>query len=380
MSFFERNKKDIIIFLAIVAFWAVAYYIRDLPLTPPGGISFNGDTRSYVDSVSLIETGILPSPDFTPNRLLTNFAYLKLLVLFRFLGIFWLGWMALNSLFYIMSGFILYKIIYRIFVSDKIAGIGTALYLGNYVAVTFGLHYLTDMGSFMFYLAAAYFSLEYIYTDKESNMFGAGLMTGVGGLFKEYALGGYFVIVGALLYSAYQQNRKVIKHIMLVTLISFVPVLLVHLSVYIEYHYTYLDFYNFMRVQPSHAYSSKIVEHAKALFYMYNVGFLLLGYSVYLIRKNRQKYFDDKTLAYLFVVFISASPIFIYPGITERLDFIVAPFLILISCVAIKEHEDKWRWFLPLVAIYLVASFSMDAYILQPEWKQTLIGFLKNIL
>lgn len=380
MSFFERNKKNIAILLGIIAFWAVAYYLRDLPLTPPNGISFGGDTRSYVDSIEYIKTGVLPRLDFVPNRLLTNFAYLKLLILFDTLGIFWLGWIAINSLFYILSGFILYKIIYRIFGSDKVAAMGVVLYLGNYVAVTFGLHYLTDMGSFMFYLAAAYFSLEYLYTEKESNIFWAGFSTGVGGLFKEYALGGYFIIVGVLLYVAYSQNKKVLRPILLATSLSFIPVALVHLSVYLQYHYTYLDFYNFMRAQPSHAYSSKIVEHTKALGYMYNFGFILFGYSLYLIRKNRQKYFDDKTLAYLLVVFISASPIFIYPGITERLDFIVAPFLVLISCVAIKENEEKWVWFGPLVLVYLLASFTMDAYILQPEWKRALIGFIKSII
>ena len=380
MTFLAKNKKNIAILFGIVAFWAVIYYVRDLPLTPPNGVSFGGDTRSYVDSIGLIKTGLLPRPDFTPNRLLTNFAYLKLLMLFDALGIFWLGWIALNSLFYILSGFILYKIIYRIFNSDKVAVIGVALYLGNYVAVTFGLHYLTDMGSFMFYLAAAYFSLEYIYTQKESNIYWAGVMTGTGGLFKEYALGGYFIIVGALLYTAYSQNKKILRSLVIATLMSFVPVALVHLSVYLQYHYTYLDFYNFMRVQPSHAYHSKIIEHTKALGYMYNVGFILFGYSLYLICKNRIKYFDDKTLAYLIIIFISASPIFMYPGITERLDFIVAPFLILISCVAIKEHENRWTWFLPLVAVYLVASFCMDEYILQPEWEQTLVGFIKNII
>jgi 4-amino-4-deoxy-L-arabinose transferase-like glycosyltransferase len=96
--------------------------------------------------------------------------------------------------------------------------------------------------------------------------------------------------------------------------------------------------------------------------------------------KNYKKYFDNKTLAYLLIVFISACPIFLWPGITERLDFVVVPFIILVSCVAVKEYEENWVWFLPLLIIYLVTSFCMDAYILQPEWKRALINAIKNII
>ena len=365
--------------MAIIAFWAFAYYVRDLPLTPPNGVNFTGgDTEGYVEATRFIKTGVTTMSGWYPNHLLTNFAYLHYLIFFEKFGNIYLGWIILNSLFYILSGFILYKIIYRIFNSDGVALIGTTLFLGNYAAITFGLHYLTDMGSWMFYLAAAYFALEYAYTERYKFIYYASIMTGIGGLFKEYALGGYAITVGVITYMAYARGKKFMSPFVLATMISFVPFTLVQIYVYLQYHYSYLDWVR--SPHSSSGYDSKIVEHIKVLIYLFNFAYTLFFYSAYLIYKNYKKYFDQRTLVYLCIVFISASPIFLWPGITERLDFVVVPFMILVSCVAVKEHEDRLTWFLPLGVIYLVTSFCMDAYILQPEWKQTLIGFIKNII
>ncbi|MBI3633271.1 MAG: glycosyltransferase family 39 protein [Candidatus Vogelbacteria bacterium] len=363
----------------IFVFWVFAIYFRNLPLTPPNGVNFPGDTPTYVDSVHFIETGI-STPNFLPNRLLTNFAYLRLLILFDKFRILYLGWIVLNSLFYIFSGFIFYKIVNRIFGSDKVAAFGTALFLGNYVSITFGLHYLTDIGSVMFYLAAANFTLEYIKTGDIKSAYFAASMAGVGGLFKEYALGGFIMVALAILYRAKYKNEKFLRPICLAAFISFTPIVLVQISVFLQYHYSYLNWVRYVSGTPSVSYKSKVVEHLKAMFYMFNTGYLLFFYSLYLLRKNYTKYFSSEVKIFLGIFLLSALPILVYPGITERLDFIFAPFLILVSCVAVKEHEMQHKFWLFFLVIYLLVTFSMDTYILQPEWKVALMLSLKKII
>ena len=63
-------------------------------------------------------------------------------------------------------------------------------------------------------------------------------------------------------------------------------------------------------------------------------------------------------------MFFSIMPIFLWPGIIQRIFFITIPFVILISCIFLKKYESRIYYFAPFFIIYILANFSMDKYIL----------------
>jgi hypothetical protein len=44
--------------------------------------------------------------------------------------------------------------------------------------------------------------------------------------------------------------------------------------------------------------------------------------------------------------------------------FLVVPALLLFAGIALKKYERYWYAFVPLVALYILIGFLMDAYIL----------------
>ncbi|MEK7062445.1 MAG: glycosyltransferase family 39 protein, partial [Patescibacteria group bacterium] len=301
------------------------------------------------------------SENFTPNRILTTFLGLEAAILFsKILGSI-NGWLVMNILFYFASCILFFNLLLKIYDSQKTALIGTLFLASNYAMLRFGLNFLMDLGGWMFYLTSLFFVWSYLENNKRKDILFASVMVGVGGLFKEYAFLGFLPIIGILLYENYRQFFVFLKKSVVPVLIMFVPTTILHLFVYFKFNYTYLDWLN--SNQEHYIYSSRALEYIKSFGSLLNVLGILFIFGIYFIWRER-KTFNQNIKIFVTLVGISILPIFFWPAITQRILFITTPFVILISAFLIKKYQKYWFAFIPVLILYLLASFFMDSYIL----------------
>jgi len=74
---------------------------------------------------------------------------------------------------------------------------------------------------------------------------------------------------------------------------------------------------------------------------------------------------NNKKLVFIFSVLLSSAPAILWPGITQRVLFMVVPGLTILACFFIKKYEKYWYAFVPILALYVLSSFFMDSFILK---------------
>jgi hypothetical protein len=326
---------------------------------------WNGvDEDSYVRSVEYMK-GDLIDANFRPNRLLSVFGAMSTLIgLEALTGDLYTGWALMNSIFYALCALFFFKILYKIFRDEVVAIVGTILLIFNYAILTQGLAYGTDIGGWAFYLISAYFTLRYLYDQKIEDVFYSAIAVSIGMLFKEYAFGGLTVLLGAIAYSNWGDFKKMFKLAVGASLVAILPILLVQLYVYLKYDYTYYDWYKFNAISYSKPAQSKLVGFIKTFGSLYNFGWVIFFYAIYLIRKIGINLVEKKVVVFISLLFISVSPVFFWPGAVQRGAFITMPFIIILSCFGLRDWKKIWFLIIPLVIFYIASSYLMDSYIL----------------
>lgn len=329
------------------------------------GPNILGDTPTYVQAVNVMN-GAQPPHDFIPNRLLTTFGPLEIVRIFGMLfGNSYTGWFLLNCVLYFASSIVFYRLLVKLFDSRPAAYLGTLFLAGSYGYLLFGLNYLMDIGGWSFYLFALHFLYGYAQNKRPRDLYLAALMVGIGGLFKEYAfLGG--AAIGAYVIIEIFRSRgvraKIFGRLVLCSGIAAVPTLLLYAYIYHRFGYTYLDWFGANAVH--YVYGSRILEYIKALGSLMNLlGMLFIGGAIVLVRKWREMQAEMKI--FLGAVLISFLPVFAWPAITQRILTITVPFAVMIACFVFEKYQRRWYLFVPILALYVLATFCMDAFILK---------------
>lgn len=340
--------------LALLSFLSI-YYLNPQPIN---------DSPSYLAAMHYIR-GDGPTPD-SPFRLLTTIGGLSIIVfLAPLFGGLLPAWLAMNVVFYAVLGISFFYVLKYFFESERVALIGALLLAGNYAPIVFGLGYFMDMGGWAFYTLSLLFLYRYITYAHRRDVLWAAAMVGAGGLFKEYALLGVIPVGLYLCYESYPSVWACVKRSVLPALLATLPVAVVHLVVYLMFHYTYLDWISENQATYGAAYSSRIVEYGKALATLFNLlaPLVLLGvaYAYWYIRSG---VLDTHRVVYVAVISASLVPAFLWPGITQRVLFICAPVAVLFACFFVKRFEGTWYWTIPFFVLYLLASFFMNSVLL----------------
>ena len=327
----------------------------------------DGDGLSYVEAIKVLQGESAPV-NFVPNRILTTFLGLDSVILFsKIFGSIEAGWLVLNILFYFILNIVFYKLILLVFKSEKTAFLASLFLATNYAMISFGLDYWMDIGGWLFYVLALYFSLKYLQTSEKESLLYSALSVGVGGLFKEYAFLGIIPMAVILIYENWPHSIMIIKKSFVPALFALVPILVVYIFVYEKFDYTYATWFSFNTGYASqyYFYFSKIIEYIKSFGSLYNfLAFLVIGGAYYFIRNQRKLVSEKKTQVFILSVILSTLPIFTWPGITQRILFITVPAMIIVASFLFKKFEKQWWIFLPLLVLYIVANFTMDAFIL----------------
>jgi len=331
-----------------------------LYLHPP----LQSDSTSYIQAMGILAGNPLPA-DFVPTRILATTGGLSLVLLLgHFFGIL-NAWILMNFIFFIVIALASFFLLRTIFESERVAFLGALFIVGNYGPIVFGLNYLMDAGGWAFYLLALWGVARYVQTRSASAILWASAAVGIGGLLKEYALLGCIAIAVALIWSFFREPRRASYLALATAVIAILPVALVHTVVYMKFGYTYLDWVQYNK--QTYVYASRIVEYVKAIGWLINIlaPFAIAGAWIWgrsIVKSGRAFLETPRNIAVIAVV-LSAMPVFAWAGITERVLFVLVPAAALFACFLFERYERIWYVFLAPLALYLVASVSMDTLI-----------------
>ena len=73
---------------------------------------------------------------------------------------------------------------------------------------------------------------------------------------------------------------------------------------------------------------------------------------------------DAKKAIFVVSILISSIPAVMWPGITQRVLFMVVPGCVILACFFIKRYERYWPAFLPVLALYILSAYLMDSVLL----------------
>ncbi len=324
-----------------------------------------GDTPTYIEAMRVMKTGEIPAA-FMPNRILTNFLGLHLILwVGSIIGIFH-AWRLLNLFFLVVSGVLFYHIVLDLFESKKTALLAGLFLVSNYAFVVFGPLYLMDAPGNAFFMLSLFFTARYAKGGKRSAILLAAGAIGLGALFKEYALFGIIPIAGMLIGQNYRKPLDVFKKAWLPAVIALVPFLCVSLLVYLRFDFTYANWFAFNQEHIGVLYKSRTSEFIKSFGSLLTFLIPLFLGGLYLFIKKGKELFPDPNLRiFLLSSLLVGVPFLFWPGITQRVSFVTVPGIILFASVLFSYFEEYWYLFLIVLAPYIFASFSMEAILLK---------------
>jgi hypothetical protein len=347
------NHKTVLFYILIFLAFFTPYVLGPL---------VEGDSLLYVNSIEVLRTGIAPA-GFIPMMIISTPLGLAFIMLLNVstsdLAV---SWLILNATLYIGMGLFFYTLLRRFFQSEEVAFLGALFLATNYAALSFGLAFMMDVGGWFAYIAALYFAYRYLEAGETRFLLFASASIGLGGLYKEYAFVAYVVLLGAILFRDRGQVFKKFTQVLTTGLIASTPFLLSNVySFFVFDHYTYYDW--FLHNQHSYTYQNRWIEFVKSFGSIYNFAWPLFIGGFYLLLKRSKNLFEDKQALFIWLCLLSCLSVLLWPVVT-RVLFITMPAVVLVSCLLVEKMKRRLAIILPVLILYILSSYFMDAYIL----------------
>jgi hypothetical protein len=341
-----------------VAVVALALAAMTFAYVAPGPAN---DTSTYVTAMDVLRGAPVPE-GFVPNRVLTTFGGLSVIILLTPLFGQEGAWLLMNTMFYVVLAFAVFYMFRTLFESERVAFVGMLFVIGNYAPIISGLALLMDAGGWAFYVLTLWGVARYAKTGESRAILLAAAAVGIGALFKEYALLGCVAIATVLMWRYYSEKSKVLPLMVATAFIATVPTILVHAYIYATFQYTYLDWASYAK--NAYTYSSRTVEYGKAILSLVQIvllpalaGGFLLARS--LLRSGWDSFGSSRNIA-ISAVILSGLPALMWGAITQRVLFPLIPGAVALACVFIKQYEERWLLFIPVVVLYIAIAFHTD--------------------
>lgn len=320
-----------------------------------------GDAPGYLQAMQVLNGAPIPE-NFTPNRILTTFMSVSVIAALSWAtGNYLASWFFLNTVYFFGMAFVSYLLFRRVTGSEPAAILGALFVVANYDVLTFALNYLMEAPGWFFFLVSLYATYRYIETDAARYVWYAALAAGVGTLFKEYAFFG-FAPLGLYLIYRHWWKPAAFARSLVPLIVSLLPVLFIHIAVYLAYGYSYLDWYG-MNAETFGF--GRWAWNAGRSFVV--AGSLLLPLAVWgavVFVQDMCKRFDAPKALFVLSLVVPAVAVLAWPIITERLVFLAVPLFALLAAFAIARYERHWPWFGFVWLLYAVIALKTDGLIL----------------
>lgn len=265
------------------------------------------------------------------------------------------GLLMENTLFYVLIVPLIYLTLQRIIHDERTALWGSILYLSAYPFLAHGITYMTDMSGWFFLLLVIYATLLYTETALPRHALLAGVVGGVGILFKEYAAVGVLFFTLAVLTERTWSLQKRLQGLIACGL----PALVIFLSWqwygYIHYGASYTEWYMnggvgkyMLRDIPF------MVKSAAAVFLLGWVP-VLLG-ARYLLQEG------DARVRHSAVLLVLPSLLFLLWHVaSSRIYFVSGLLLALLAALygekLFQRNKPAWLAFLSVIVLINYAWF-----------------------
>ncbi len=362
-----REKEDtyfLVAFIACLIFFVSAslYFFPHI---------IEGDAVGYVNAMQVFAGGEptnfadgTRTMTVTIHRMLTTPLSIQALRIFSTLfGSITVGWLVWDSVLFFAVNVLFYWLLIRVFQSHRVAFVGGLFFAGNYALITSGLSFFVDIGGWFFFVLSIFWLFSYVESGRYRDLLIATLAIAVGGLFKENAFVASVPLVAILIYENYPSPVRFLKRSVPLGLIIVAPTMVHQVLIYLQHGYSYL--YWIRMNQEVYHYSSRTLEYIKSLGSLLTfLAPISCAGGIALLRSSSASPLDVKRKIFILSVLVSSIPAVLWPGITQRVLFMVVPGSVLLACVFIKKHEHYWWAFLPIVFLYVLASFFMNSFIL----------------
>jgi hypothetical protein len=232
-----------------------------------------------------------------------------------------------------------YFLAYEFFENRTAALFAALLGAVSYPMLRYGLDLYTETGAHFFYVLALFYMLRYLKAPSYTKVVTAGLVIGVGLLWKEYSAVAGFGFGLMLLFEAVPLVRKA-KNLLILASTSLLPAALVQAAVIAKYHYSYLDWYKQGGVG-GFATQYTFKNLSKSLGALLGLGWFFVPTGVLQIQREN----SFGTPKYNFILF-STIATFLALGwgfVSSRLFFVMAIPFILIAVAGIRKLPHRWQ-------------------------------------
>ncbi|MCF7815420.1 MAG: hypothetical protein K9M10_00575 [Candidatus Pacebacteria bacterium] len=279
-------------------------------------VPYNVAQRAFKPAVGVL--GSLLVPFFTPTEAIQ---FLNLLILFA------LPFVAFK--FFCECGF-----------TEKEATWGAVWLMTGYPVLKYGLAISTDMGSWLFALASAYFVLKGLRTDSYRTILLASLLGFIGGTIKEPGVFGLFF--GAIYIAFTYAQRPIQKTITLLSVLALpafiCETILFSVLIYAGFP-TFLDWYSVVTVEKFAAEHYQLLQFAGVLASTFSIllVYALIGFISVLYRRVR---LYDTTHAFTAAVLLTSLPILLWKIFISRVLFIQFIFFIPMALLGVRTLNE----------------------------------------
>lgn len=334
------------------------------------GAEWYDDSQLYIDiSKHLVDTTDSYNPYFVENPkqfpLLTSPATLYIAAWLSALSIpVYAGITIVNVLTYLASIYVMYLLATLVLPQRAYAGVAALLFATNFFLIMNGPNaILTDMGGWLFFIAASYYAVRFFLTTEKKYAYTAGLVSMVGLFFKESGGMGLITLGVLVLASGYPFREKVC---ILVKSSSFLLLnLAYHYYIYLVYGYSYLNRY--MNVLVEEVQQRNIENFVKGMGSLLFIGWIPVLFGIYYIIKYR----EDTTLlipskkqtVYILIALGAASLSFLmYPSFAVRLYVIALPLLCILGALGLASIRRP-SVVVAFILVYIAVNIKMQWFL-----------------
>ena len=321
-------------FLCIIFLVAALNVFVRLNFLPP---TISGDAHGYIDTARLISGEKGEGLTLYPGRLLKPLTPLGILLFTPlFHGNMIAGFLALNTLCYVLLALAMYALL-LLFTTDRfLAMLGTLIFISAYPVLEYGLNLFSDIGSWLLFVVAIFGAVRY-YRDaswKNLSIALAAVVTGL--LWKEYAVlaGIFFGLV--ICCEPTRSWKEKFARIFLLGACSAVVIGIMQWIVYIQFHYTYIDF-----ILEAASVSPVLTEHtpyfiAKSIF-----AVLLLGWGLVLAGLWHWRSIPRRDQYTLLMLLPPSLLCLFWTFVSSRLYYVMAPLLAILALHGLKTLSSR---------------------------------------
>ncbi|MBU2472953.1 glycosyltransferase family 39 protein [Patescibacteria group bacterium] len=369
VSIFIKSPYFLIFVLGIVNL-SIAFFLIKQPL------NISGDSLSYFNAMKFLQGQEYNTQFNGPDteivlkaRILTTPLMLYSSIFFgKIIGNEYDGMLLINIIFYFLIIFVFYKLIYAIYKDHFISLISSVLFMANYCLYHYGTTYRTDIGGWFFFLLATLLAVKYFKNPQINKFYYLAILSAsIGVLFKEYGALGLISLCFLILFFNVAFWEKIKKIFKAGILFSIIPGLY-HLFFLWKFNYSYFHWhsYAFSEVINNPAAPGidwSILLLAKVLGWLFLAGWPIFAWGLYQEYKN----FDKQRIKILLAILPASLSFLAWPGLTQRIAFILVPWLAMISGYGLSKIKSKY------LIVFILLIYALVNYLTRP-WLLSMIN------